>query len=177
MKLTHFKGIKPAWPWRIKKLKGNFNYTQRFTFVDPVYDLKDKDEQKDINKLTGVKPKYFRPHYNSKMIGWRWNLETEEVEIFWYWHDEDEDFHFSDVILTLKKGDSLDVGMYRHWHMTENNVELAIQRVGSTEVHYDTYESSARLWLIESWFGGTLSPTRKIKLAVSIIKKLMFNVR
>lgn len=124
--------------WRFpKRVKSPLKYRVRF-LESAIYNHKDND-QYDWNKLFGIKEKFFRPMFNSEMIGWRWNNEKGVVELCDYWHIE---------------GDR-EIRMIGEVHLYDW-IEL--------EVSGNGFETGGKGWLILNWFGGQKKAPHDIKI-------------
>ena len=89
--------------------------------------------------------------YDSKMVGFRWNLETRLYEFCFYWHDKNKVPHIENSIITSK--DKIQIRM-----LTESKeLMLSIVGVDSWDQHNTFYTYSGEmLYLINTFWGGTL---------------------
>lgn len=172
MKYRFFKGIKPGLPFRFKKIRkpsvieGYFSINGDFT--DP--------EVKDIKKLIGIKPKYFKPHYNSIMIGFNKNKNGEPQACF-YTHNKKEKAHhpgntlnYFYVEIKLKK-------LYKYRIVLYDDLsrgvwgEILDYNTGEVLIgHILNHDPEKKYFLINPWYGGSYSSDNCFEVRASINK-------
>lgn len=148
MKLLILKGLHNSIPPIFRTSSSEcFMWEYQFT-LDSTYDLKSED-QKDWNKLIGLKTNYFKPMENSVMVGFRYNVEEKVYELNLYTH-ENNLREMSDPVLKVLPGEKFTVGFNRS---SIGTVGVVI-RVGDRV--YITFHPlpHKRVFLINTWFGG-----------------------
>ena len=142
----------------------DISWIYEFELPENGYDVGNTKEQEDWLKLTGVKPKFFDPMYDSRMIGFRWDLKLKKYEYCFYWHDKEKNKYFEPIIGNLS-----------------NKVIIAIQRLGDeiklsvihgfqTFVKYFPYDHLSIQYLINTFWGGTLNMQETLTWSMKKIK-------
>ncbi len=142
----------------------DIDWIYEFELPENGYDVGDATEQEDWLKLTGVKPKFFDPMYDSKMIGFRWNLENKEYEFCFYWHDKDKTKYFTGVQATSKSKITIKIKVHK------NFISLTI---GDTPIYSNTKQflySGELLYLINTFWGGTLNMQKTLTWSMKKVK-------
>lgn len=127
------KGRHTKWKFP-KRVKGNLCY--RFKFDESArYNHKDHD-QKDWNKLIGVKRKFFKPMYDSVMLAWRYDIEKDVIQLTDYYHIKGQRIIDTDI-KEVKINEWFDVKITNPFK---------------------------KGWLILNWFGGQKKAPHKISI-------------
>lgn len=130
----------------------NIDWAYEFTLPENGYYVGDEHEQKDWLKLCGVKPKFFDPQYDSKMVGFRWNLKTKLYEFCFYWHEKNKSFHIIDTDITSKSK----VIVRFISNSISNKLHISIENLlgsGRGEI----FENDSNMcYLINTFWGGSL---------------------
>ena len=169
---TVYKGHHWSFPFTIHRVGGN-GHTFYVKAEDPQmwsYVLNGED-QKDWNKLVGLKKNFFQPKKNSIMVGWRFDPHTQEVQFTPYWHDSKGNAYYWDD----NKCASIDYNIFLESNPVViihiNKVSISVSILDSLNTYHSVIPHEANVsyknWLITHWFGGTSPSPKKIKFKVS----------
>lgn len=146
----------------------DIDWVYEFELPENGYDVGNTKEQEDWLKLIGVKPKFFDPMYDSKMVGFRWNLESRKYEFANYWHDKDKAKHFEYI------------DFFEDASINTNKVIISLHKKGNLlviETKIDKYfhtryyeDESTILYLINTFWGGTLNMQETLTWSMKKIK-------
>jgi hypothetical protein len=118
-----------------------------------VYTIPDED-QYDFNKLCGWKGNYFRPRFNTAMVGWRWNPIKNCFEFVPYFHLGSSAYVFDvERMVNAKVGDILRITYEVIYKSVSVKIENLTTNTQVVELKVFTKEHS-RFWKINPWFGG-----------------------
>ena len=146
-----------GWRWP-KLIKGTFHCVLEFD-KDSVYDLGNHD-QKDWNKAIGIKTKFFRPHFESAMLGWRYNVKTQRFERTPYIHEGGKTIH-SKKIIEVKQLQPVEVRMIPGVGMDITTDNKTISQ---------SFNFKWKIgWMILHWFGGTSKAPKKVSFKYELI--------
>ena len=146
------------------------------------YDLKDKTEQKDWNKLLGLKDKYFRSMFNTVMLAWRYNIERDKVELGPYVHNKGKRL-LPNEIFTFKtnknyhNGGSLSVDSWDkilvELKYSKESYTMSLYSLNGNKENQEIaswvfpfQKTTTKPWYINHWFGGTLKAPSTIKMYI-----------
>lgn len=163
-----------GWPFPFNRIGTNpygMRVFGRWVIFDDTaeYDLGDED-QKDWNKLLGMRFHLCDNHKNSIMCGWRWNKNLRVIELNLYYHMNGKRY-MTDTLATVKPGETIavfftqdEVHANTRLHIQFENGEV----IRSPEIEYDRYERSA--WEIRHYFGGNEAAPHDVTILMDSIK-------
>jgi len=124
------------------------------------YDLKSVD-QKDINKLVGVRMNLFTNHKNSFRFGWVYNNEKGLIDIYAYYYINGFCKKWDCPLLTsVAIGKEFKVGL----EFTEGSVIFRTERIE----HWVSYSGFNQIkYLSSPFFGGDIAALHKMQLLVN----------
>jgi len=157
MKFCHFSKLHPSFPFRFKKTRQN-RFILHVKFDKSCFYDHGNNDQKDWNKLWGYKTKYFKPMYNSFMVGWRANNVTGRIEINAYGHNKG-DRQMSQVLQEC---------FPNQWYELDITVH-ADKVVFKTDEHVTREVKGnyrGKKYRINPWFGGNLPAPKYMKLQI-----------
>lgn len=142
--ITHRKGRHRSRPFRVKRLS---RWTATYVFdASCAYNI--GAEQKDWNKLCGIKRRFFRPMRDSVMVAWRWN---DGIELIPYVHVAGgRDFYFDPV--KVYPGEPVTVSIDLNTGVT----------IGGK--FYSLPQTWVKGWFINAWFGGTCPAPHRMSI-------------
>lgn len=137
------------WPKIIRHLKCYVTFTESCK-----YEHGDSD-QWDWNKAIGVKQKFFRPMYNSIMLGWRWHPGKQKIQVVPYTHNKGSvNFDF-DIV-------EVDIDEPIYFEVSENGIHYGIYDIPYTK----PWKSK---WAIINWFGGQKKTPHKLTIKINLL--------
>lgn len=141
-----FKGTQISLPPVFRTMSGTYEIEYTFDLPRDGYEV-DKKNQGDWLKLIGVKPFFFKPHINSRMIGFRWDIEKMRYEFCFYWHDADGSKHFTAPV-TASWG-------FIWVRITSDGRRGGMLTLQVGDVKMPFTGAGERVYLINPWWGGT----------------------
>jgi hypothetical protein len=165
MKLTEYcvkKGRHWSWPFIFRSTNNPKELVWR-VYLDKqsTYDLLTND-QKDWNKLLGIKRYFFKPRRFSIMLAHRWNIDEKRHEFSPYVHLPDQDSPISykndDFWFALPEECEFLIEIRIFKSAIEFSVEVISHEINPFEVNswsLQIHESTfGKWWEINTWFGG-----------------------
>ena len=123
-----------------------------------IYNLKDDEQQYDINKLIGFNTGLDGHHKNSARFGWRWNLKLEKLEIFAYVYIQGK--------RVVKKITDIELNKYHDLYIIDNDdyFEFFVNKK-TVKISKEKCKMNLR-YLLKPYFGGDLKSTRDIYINI-----------
>jgi hypothetical protein len=146
---THF-GLPPTTFFTTKK--NSFTDNIEFQFTENNKYIFNNENQYDWNKLYGWKGEYFKPRFNTGMVGWRWNPQIQMFQIIPYFHIGSSAHTFDDAYIinvpvnTIAKAQIKIEGKAITITLECNNVVASHYQILSKEY--------SKFYKIIPWFGG-----------------------
>jgi hypothetical protein len=127
------------------KIEFQFDESHKYLFPD-------NPNQYDWNKLYGWKGEYFKPMFNTGMVGWRWNPDINMFQIIPYFHVGSSAHTFSDAYIinvpinTTAKATFNSIG---------NSMTITLECNGVLSTHsVQLSKIYPKFYKIIPWFGG-----------------------
>lgn len=149
--VKHKKGRHKSKPFKLKRLS---NLKASVIFLPSCRYNHGNNDQKDWNKLLGVKKRFFSPRENSILIGWRYNTDTDEVELIPY-------IHYKGAVIKDYVPVKVKVGIITDISIDEDLVKIK-------DRYFDVPRDWKKGWYVNSWFGGQKKSPHDILILVRI---------
>jgi hypothetical protein len=168
MKISHLKGIHNSFPFLVKAfaapLKMRFEF---FMTEENIYTI-EGENQYDWNKLTGLKALFFKPMYDTVMVGWLWHPEKQCFQFIPYFHLGGPAHKFDDRLIINALPNQKCVAEIEIKDNTNVIMTLTNTVTGQTVTDSRWFSKKYnRFWLINSWFGGQSTCTKNMTLNIN----------
>ena len=160
----HFKKLHLSLPFKIKSFKPPLTQTVKFKFTQDNKYLFNDENQYDFNKLFGYKGKYFKPRFNTVMVGWRYNPEMDKFQVLPYFHIGSKNYDFNmDQIINLNVNQECIATTTIIRKSVKMTLKTENQEITESRIFTEEY---SRFWSVLPWFGGTYPSPKNMKLFI-----------
>ena len=150
----------------LSTVDSSFTKVFEFSFgLSCIYQFEDDTDnnQMDWNKLTGFKGQYFKPMFDTAMIGWRWNKEIKKFQVVPYFHSGGpQHICKEECIMTFEVFDKIiaKITVFNGIYCTiilhnPSNGEQLTDSINFSKTYKKFYQ-------INTWFGGQNTPPKNM---------------